>query len=151
MKDSGIGLESKDVKSVFEPYKQVRKATKDKEGGLGLGLSICNEIMAEHKGNIWVESEGLNKGCTYEFTLKSLPLRKDLPVIAIKERATTDFSNKRILLVDDDEATLMLTQVYLAKLGFKTITASNFSHAKRIDPELIDIVVSDFNLGDGNG
>jgi len=42
--------------------------------GTGLGLYISKELIDLHDGNIWVESEGRNKGSTFFF---SLPIEKN--------------------------------------------------------------------------
>ena len=36
----------------------------------GLGMTICKRIVELHGGEIWVDSEGLNKGTTFSFKLK---------------------------------------------------------------------------------
>lgn len=68
VKDSGEGIEAKELKKIFESFYQ--PATDSKKGGrLGLGLSISKEIVHSHGGKIWVESEGLGKGSTFYFTI----------------------------------------------------------------------------------
>ncbi len=52
---------------VFEPF----VSTKDL--GMGLGLSICKDIIQLHGGNVWVESK-LDEGTTINFSLPKFPL-----------------------------------------------------------------------------
>ena len=53
--DEGAGIPRDQLLSIFEKFKQSRK-TKIGEG-TGLGLPICKEIVAAHRGRIWAESE----------------------------------------------------------------------------------------------
>jgi len=71
IKDNGSGIEEKYLKKLFEPF----FTTKGKGEGTGLGLSIIYNIVEEHYGRIFVESEP-GKGSTFTliFPLKS-PLR----------------------------------------------------------------------------
>lgn len=67
IKDSGIGIASKDLDRVFDPF----FTTKPVGQGTGLGLSITYGIIERHGGRITVKSE-LNEGT--EFTVE-LPVR----------------------------------------------------------------------------
>lgn len=66
VKDDGEGIDSKDVPNLFKSFYQAEGHTK---GKLGLGLSISQDIILNHGGKIWAESEGNNKGATFHFTL----------------------------------------------------------------------------------
>ncbi|MBV6654730.1 MAG: hypothetical protein KI786_13275, partial [Mameliella sp.] len=67
VKDNGIGLRPGDQKRIFGLF---QRANRDQQfEGNGLGLSICKKIVEQHKGKIWVESEGLGEGATFFFTL----------------------------------------------------------------------------------
>ncbi len=57
--DSGVGIPESEKTKVFEPFFQSTK-TRQNSGGTGLGLSICKEIIAAHKGKIWVASNTKN-------------------------------------------------------------------------------------------
>ncbi len=65
--DSGVGIEQKDQKKVFDRFYRVG-AVKEKFAGMGMGLYICEQIIKQHQGMIWVESE-LGEGSTFSFTL----------------------------------------------------------------------------------
>ncbi|NPE30978.1 PAS domain S-box protein [Methanococcoides sp. SA1] len=62
LKDDGIGIPSDMIPRLFQRFYQIDASRTRKYGGTGLGLYICKEIVSAHKGKIWVESEGENKG-----------------------------------------------------------------------------------------
>ena len=66
--DTGIGMNSQQIKQVFQPFTQVDLGTTKKYGGTGLGLSICKSFCEMMGGNITVESS-LGKGSTFMFWL----------------------------------------------------------------------------------
>ena len=66
--DTGGGINEDDQQMVFEKFRQIGVAAKNKPRGTGLGLTICKEIVNRHGGRIWVESEP-GKGSTFSFTL----------------------------------------------------------------------------------
>jgi CheY-like chemotaxis protein len=80
IRDTGSGISRENLQMVFEPNVSFR------QGGSGLGLSICRDFIKAHGGEIWAESEGKNKGTTFFFTLP-----KSRPVILVSD---TDLANK---------------------------------------------------------
>lgn len=60
--DNGIGIDIKQLPSVFELFKRMDNA-KDIEG-TGVGLAIVKRIVEKHQGKVWVDSE-LGKGSTF--------------------------------------------------------------------------------------
>lgn len=67
LSDNGTGIAKEHLDKIFDPF----FTTKEVGKGTGLGLSISYKIIAEHKGNIGVESK-LGEGTT--FTIE-LPIR----------------------------------------------------------------------------
>jgi signal transduction histidine kinase/GAF domain-containing protein len=65
VKDNGIGIPEKYLKSIFEIFKRINS---EDSNGNGLGLAICKKIVERHNGKVWVESEP-NKGSTFYFTV----------------------------------------------------------------------------------
>ena len=55
VEDQGVGIPPEEFESVFDKFVQ-STATRTNAGGTGLGLPICREIMAAHRGRIWAET-----------------------------------------------------------------------------------------------
>jgi len=72
--DTGIGILPEDLPNIFERFYRADRARSRDRGGTGLGLTIVQNIVQEHKGNIDVESTP-GRGST--FTLR-LPMVRDL-------------------------------------------------------------------------
>ncbi len=66
--DTGMGIDKDDIPKLFHSYSRLDSPIAKHTEGSGLGLAICKEIVEEHKGRIWVESEA-GKGSIFQFTL----------------------------------------------------------------------------------
>lgn len=72
VKDTGVGIASHEMGSLFKIYQQTRSGERSKDRGTGLGLVSCKMIVEAHGGRIWAESQE-GKGATFFF---SLPRKK---------------------------------------------------------------------------
>jgi PAS domain S-box-containing protein len=66
--DHGCGIPAEAIPRLFEKFYQVNGSMTRSAGGTGLGLYICKQIVEDHGGEIWVESE-LGRGSTFSFTI----------------------------------------------------------------------------------
>jgi signal transduction histidine kinase len=66
--DTGVGIPPEDHERVFEAFAQSGDPLTDKPRGTGLGLPISREIVLEHGGRMWLESE-VGRGSTFWFAL----------------------------------------------------------------------------------
>jgi len=66
--DNGIGIKEEDLEQIFEPFYRVDSSIAGEKKGTGLGLTLAKEIVEQHGGQIWVESE-YGKGSRFIFTL----------------------------------------------------------------------------------
>jgi two-component system sensor histidine kinase SenX3 len=66
VQDQGIGIDQKEVRSVFQKFYRTRRAEESGEAGTGIGLSIVQEIVHQHGGTIEVTSRPGEGSC---FTL----------------------------------------------------------------------------------
>lgn len=67
VKDYGVGMSAEDKKRVFERFFRGSEI-QQRFPGLGIGLYVCDQIIKNHKGTLWVESEK-GKGSTFSFTI----------------------------------------------------------------------------------
>lgn len=67
VQDNGEGIPYENQVRIFDKFFQVKEVP-GKSGSLGIGLTICKEILKAHGGIIWVDSTP-GEGSTFSFTL----------------------------------------------------------------------------------
>ncbi len=72
VKDTGIGIASKDMDKVFEAFRQIDSSTARRAEGTGLGMPISYRLVTLHGGELWVESQ-VGHGSTFSFTIPLQP------------------------------------------------------------------------------
>jgi len=76
--DTGIGIEPKRLKDLFDMFTQADSSTTRRFGGTGLGLTICKKISELMKGEIWAESTP-GKGSTFYFKVGLPHIKQPTP------------------------------------------------------------------------
>ncbi len=66
VQDNGIGVAAENLKAIFLPFKRLHGH--ETYSGTGIGLAICEKIVAQHGGRIWVES-ALGVGSQFHFAI----------------------------------------------------------------------------------
>ena len=130
IKDTGSGLNSEQLRSVFEAYAQGGRESLSAEEGIGLGLAVCKEFSEQMGGSIWAESEP-GEGSTFYV---QLPLKTDGEVAEETESCSnsdilTDLPSQRILLVEDDKMNQIFITDLLASYGHRVVLAENGEQA----------------------
>lgn len=69
IKDSGRGIGKEFLPHIFEGFRQADTSITRNAGGLGLGLTISNQIIKLHNGSINVKSEGAGQGSVFTINL----------------------------------------------------------------------------------
>ena len=146
--DTGAGIASDKLASIFEPFVQVDDSLTKRQSGSGLGLAICNEILLLLGSKLQVESE-LDQGSKFWFDL-------DLPIV---ERVSTGpdenvraFRSAKILLIEDNPINRTILEKILVKAGHTVLTAGNGSEALEIlDTENFELALVDLQLPDIDG
>jgi len=133
VKDSGVGLHSEEIDSLFEAFSQADDSITRKYGGTGLGLSICSQLTRMMGGSIWVESRP-DEGSTFIFTVK-LSYSTPLKPVAVPEKNL--FHGHRALVVDDNRAARELLVSMLESFGMEVDSAPDGKSAlERLDNAL---------------
>lgn len=66
--DQGVGIPSREVDTLFQPFQKTSARTTGGERSTGLGLAIVRNIVESHGGRIWCESE-VGRGSTFRISL----------------------------------------------------------------------------------
>jgi len=81
VKDTGVGLDEKTIKDIFQSFQQVDTSSTRKYDGTGLGLAISRKLCEAMGGTMWAESKGLGQGSTFHFCIKCKSVPDDLMTI----------------------------------------------------------------------
>ena len=136
--DTGIGIAKTEFNRIFTPFYQVDGSVTRSYSGTGLGLAMSNKIIELMGGKILLESHS-NQGST--FTISIPLISKNNDYINDKITAPTrqnhseiikdDFdeisnkSNKKILIVEDNEINAELLTIQLDDFGYNSDVAEN--------------------------
>jgi signal transduction histidine kinase len=63
VRDQGIGMDAKEIKSIFQKFYRTKRAEQSGEAGTGIGLSIVEQIVTQHQGRMEVTSEPGQGSC----------------------------------------------------------------------------------------
>lgn len=152
--DNGIGIEEADWGRVFSPFVQVGNDERDRDKGVGLGLSIVNAIiplLAEHRLDM-----RSRPGSGTRFSLE-LPYSRAAPDHLPRFEATRppgpmDLSGFYALYVEDDALVRRSATALFDTLGLRYEVYASFDALDGALPELEripDLVISDYRLPGG--
>jgi PAS domain S-box-containing protein len=99
--DTGIGIPSEKLTSIFAPFTQADASTTRKYGGTGLGLTISKRLVDMMGGKIWVESE-VGRGTQFHFTVR-LGVADTKPIVVGTIAPPEILRGVRVLIVDDNK------------------------------------------------
>ena len=151
IKDTGIGIDSEKMKSIFGNFQQATSGTSRLYGGTGLGLSIVKQLIEPQGGFISVESE-LGKGSAFRFVLSFGKTTESIdvePEIVEINKATQHI---RVLVVEDIALNQLLMKTLLDDFGFEREIAENGRIAiEKLKTGHYDIVLMDLQMPEMNG
>jgi len=140
--DTGEGMDDDLISKIFDPF----FTTKEKGKGTGMGLSIVHGIVVGMNGGIKVQSE-IGKGTDIKVYLPVMKDKQEL-VEDYSDALLTD-SSEHILLVDDEEAIIIMEKEILEHLGYKvTVRTSSIEALEvfRAVPDRFDMVITDLTM-----
>ena len=117
IRDTGIGMDDRQLASLFEAFSQADSSTTRRFGGTGLGLAISRRLVQMMGGEIEVESEP-GVGSTFRFTARFGPAEE---AEAMKPLS----SMPRVLVVDDNATAREVLAATVATLGWRADAAES--------------------------
>jgi PAS domain S-box-containing protein len=164
--DSGSGIEPDFLPHVFDRFRQADSSNTRKYGGLGLGLSIVQQLVELHGGKVAVESPGTDQGTTFTVqlpipteaeylseTITAATMAKHPESIpAVEHSSPPSLTGVRILAIDDEPDNLDLLHFLLQQEGaIVTSTCSPLNAIDLVASQTFDLIISDIGMPELNG
>lgn len=146
--DTGVGIPPSQLDKVFDEYHQVSNEARNREEGIGLGLSVVQKMCQLLKIPVELASV-LGQGTT--FTLR-LPVGQLADVVTSQEPAQTGLEGCRVIVIDDDTQLLAAVNNIMQDWKCTCVVAASLDEALQklsADAFMPDIILSDYRLGGG--
>ena len=124
VRDTGIGMDKKQLEKIFTAFAQADASTTRKYGGTGLGLSISSKLAELMRGSIRAESEP-GVGTSMIFTCRMGRCAEGLAAGAAQCITPPSFSGQELLLVEDNLINQQIAVEIMEGLGLKVTVAAN--------------------------
>ncbi|KDN54347.1 tetratricopeptide repeat-containing hybrid sensor histidine kinase/response regulator [Flavobacterium seoulense] len=151
--DTGIGIPSEKIDSVFDSFSQGSTEINRKYGGTGLGLTIVKKLLNLLDSEIHVKSE-LGEGATFSFklALTANNIHTILEPIEEKKFDLSAIKGKNILVVEDNKINQMITKRMLENKEIICEVIDNGEDAiQAVKSKNYDLVLMDVHLPGING
>jgi len=140
--DTGCGIPVEIQDKIFDAFFTTK--TRARRRGCGLGLSIVQSIVGDHKGYVEMESE-VGRGTTFNIYL---PICRDLPDVTAPEELRG--GAEKVLVVDDDRLQREVERQLLERLGYKVVEAASGEEALAYLAEHpVDLLLLDMIMASG--
>jgi signal transduction histidine kinase len=155
VEDTGIGIAKDQQELIFERFRQVDLEYKSSRSGTGLGLSISRNLAHEMDGHVELISD-IDKGSKFSLVLPltDMILGREKPKEDQKKAASTNqYTNKNILVVEDDFNNYLYLKNAIEKLNVSVVWARNGMEAMKTVQGVFrpDLILMDIRLPGING
>ncbi len=155
--DTGPGIPEEKRETIFHPFTQIDASTTRKQGGSGLGLTICRRIVELMAGEIHLDSQpGLGSTFTVTIPYQTPPMNDELektaPAATVTHphppgEASRTMGNLKVLLVDDSEENRLVVEAFLQKTPCRVVSAIHGRAALELfEKEAFDLVLLDIQM-----
>jgi len=152
VEDTGIGIVPDMKDKILEPFTQVDQSSTRKFGGTGLGLTIVSKILENLNESLSIKSE-LDKGTKVSFAFPVKLVKSFAPAKKLSEKPESQKTTSKILVIEDDEISVLYLQETLKGIGANFKIAKSFVEMQKICNEdfIPDIAFIDILLPGEDG
>jgi PAS domain S-box-containing protein len=152
--DNGRGMTKEAIDHLFQPFERTSERAGYQPGGLGIGLTISQNLMLAHGGRIEARSAGPGLGSTFVTCMTALTTNPKTIATAPPGESHNGDTRRALslLLVEDHEDTAMVIARLMRGLGHQTQTSHTVADALgKLHTCAFDLVLTDIGLPDGTG
>ncbi|MFD1581427.1 response regulator [Ramlibacter ginsenosidimutans] len=150
--DTGIGIAPDAIDKVFEMFAQVPSSAGKPQGGLGIGLSLVQSLVALHGGSVSAASPGSGQGSTFTVRLPLLPSTSEASSRMDTSPGSSHPGQLQVLVVDDNTDAAESLGVLLDIEGHAAHIAHTGAEALQLaQSQPLDVVFLDIGLPDMTG
>lgn len=124
VRDTGVGIASRDQQRIFEAFAQADASTTRKHGGVGLGLAICSELLRCMGSRLKLVSE-LGRGSEFQFSISFPRAAGDTSGVDRQAAHIEGLHNLPVLVVDDNETNRRILEQTLRDWQMQPVMASD--------------------------
>jgi sensor histidine kinase YesM len=175
VKDTGIGIDENLQKNIFQEYEQGSDFNIEIRGGIGLGLTICKQLVELHGGQLTVKSK-VGQGSFFTFTLPLAEQQEGINteelVVGHRSGEASDTSSflysidsppdleeeiilnerPKILIIDDEPLNLHVILKILSSDKYEIETVTSGQEAiRKLDQKFWDLIISDVMMPQMSG
>ncbi|MDB5844139.1 MAG: sensor hybrid histidine kinase [Polaromonas sp.] len=145
--DNGPGIPPQHLHKVFDLFFQGEQDTARSQGGLGLGLSLVQQLVVLHGGEVSAFSKGIHgEGSEFVVRLPAAPAPAPAPASAAGKGADP-FAGRRVLVVDDNRDAAETMAMLLDALGYvPSMAHDGLAGVEAIKADAPDLVLLDIGL-----
>ncbi len=144
IRDDGTGIAAERLDTIFEPFMQASG-----QGGAGLGLAICRQVIDRMGGRLWAENNP-GRGATFAFDLEVERTQVEAAAPSNVENFRGDadrIDRPHILIVDDNATNRVVAQALCEMFGCSSETAEDGVEAvEAVQDRRFDLILMDIKM-----
>ena len=124
VRDDGVGIAPEMLPRVFDLFAQAEGTLDRSKGGMGIGLTLVQNLVQLHGGKVSAESEGVGRGSTFVVRLPRKPtlsLETGEQAAAVRPKTST----REVLIIEDNDDSRELMTSMLRRRCHKVFAAAD--------------------------
>lgn len=144
--DTGIGIDSGKVETIFEPFTQASTSTTRNYGGTGLGLAIVKRLLTLFESSVLVESQP-GVGSKFWFDIKFKRNNQFLDSLTSDKGQVFDLEGLKVLVVEDNPVnSLLLKKIFQKWNNVPDFAKDGYETLDKVQHNTYDLILMDIHM-----
>lgn len=144
--DTGIGIDSGKVETIFEPFTQASTSTTRNYGGTGLGLAIVKRLLTLFESSVLVESQP-GVGSKFWFNIKFKRNNQFLDSLTSDKGQVFDLEGLKVLVVEDNPVnSLLLKKIFQKWNNVPDFAKDGYEALDKVQHNTYDLILMDIHM-----